>query len=72
MDVGAEGRRTRSHTRGLRSDPQEALASGAHVRLDLTQLPDESDHEFLPETGGALIYVTMVRLMLKRLAKGVE
>jgi transposase len=30
------------------------------------------DYEFLPETGEALIYVTMIRLMLKRLAKGVE
>jgi putative transposase len=28
------------------------------------------DYEFLPETGEALIYVTMIRLMLKRLAKG--
>ena len=27
------------------------------------------DYEFLPETGEALIYVTMIRLMLKRLAK---
>ena len=27
------------------------------------------DYESLPETGEALIYVTMVRLMLKRLAK---
>jgi putative transposase len=30
------------------------------------------DYEFLPETGEALIYVTMIRLMLKRLAKGVQ
>jgi putative transposase len=30
------------------------------------------DYEFLPETGEALIYVTMIRLMLKRLAKGGE
>jgi putative transposase len=30
------------------------------------------DYESLPETGEALIYVTMIRLMLKRLAKGVE
>jgi putative transposase len=30
------------------------------------------DYEFLPETGEALIYVTMIRLMLRRLAKGVE
>jgi putative transposase len=30
------------------------------------------DYELLPETGEALIYVTMIRLMLKRLAKGVE
>jgi transposase len=30
------------------------------------------DYEFLPETGEALIYVTMIRLMLKRLAKGVK
>ena len=30
------------------------------------------DYEFLPETGEALIYVTMIRLMLKRPAKGVE
>ena len=30
------------------------------------------DYEFLPETGEALIYVTMIRLMLKRLAKAVE
>jgi putative transposase len=30
------------------------------------------DYEFLPETGEALIYVTMIRLMLKRLARGVE
>jgi putative transposase len=30
------------------------------------------DYEFLPETGEALIYVTMIRLMLKRLAKGVD
>jgi transposase len=30
------------------------------------------DYEFLPETGEALIYVMMIRLMLKRLAKGVE
>ena len=30
------------------------------------------DYEFLPETGEALIYVTMICLMLKRLAKGVE
>ena len=26
-------------------------------------------YEFLPETGEALFYVTMIRLMLKRLAK---
>jgi len=30
------------------------------------------DYEFLPETGEALIYVTMIRLMLKRLAKGAQ
>ena len=30
------------------------------------------DYEFLPETSEALIYVTMIRLMLKRLAKGVK
>ena len=30
------------------------------------------DYEFLPETSEALIYVTMIRLMLNRLAKGVE
>ena len=30
------------------------------------------DYEFLPETGEALIYVTMIRLMLKRLAKGLQ
>ena len=30
------------------------------------------DYEFPPETGEALIYVTMLRLMLKRLAKGVQ
>jgi putative transposase len=30
------------------------------------------DYEFLPETGEALIYVTMIRLMLKRLAKEVQ
>ena len=30
------------------------------------------DYEFLPETSEALIYVTTIRLMLNRLAKGVE
>ena len=30
------------------------------------------DYEFLPETGEALIYVTMIRLMLKRLAEGAQ
>jgi transposase len=30
------------------------------------------DYEFLPETGEALIYVTMIRLMLRWLAKGVR
>jgi putative transposase len=30
------------------------------------------DYEFLPETGEALIYVTMIRLMLKRLARGLQ
>ena len=30
------------------------------------------DYEFLPETGEALIYVTMSRLILNRLAKGVQ
>ena len=29
------------------------------------------DYEFLPETGEALIYVTMIRLMLRRLTQGV-
>ncbi len=29
------------------------------------------DYEFLPETTETLIYVCMIRLMLKRLAKGV-
>jgi transposase len=30
------------------------------------------DYEFLTETGEALIYVTMIRLMLKRLAEGAQ
>jgi putative transposase len=30
------------------------------------------DYEFLPETGETLIYVKMIRLMLKRLVKGVQ
>jgi putative transposase len=30
------------------------------------------DYEFLLETGEALIYVMMLRLILKRLAKGVQ
>jgi putative transposase len=30
------------------------------------------DYEFLPETDEALIYVTMIRLMLKRLANGAQ
>jgi hypothetical protein len=30
------------------------------------------DYGFLPKTGEALIYVPMIRLMLNRLAKGVE
>ncbi len=29
------------------------------------------DHEYLPETGEALIRVCMIRLMLERLARGV-
>jgi hypothetical protein len=30
------------------------------------------DYEYLPETTEALIYVCTIRLMLKRLVKGVE
>jgi hypothetical protein len=30
------------------------------------------DYEFLAQTTEALIYVAMIRLMLKRLVKGVE
>ena len=59
------------YARGLRSDPQ-ALGSGTRVRPDPAQPPDESSYEFLPETGEALIYVTMILLMLERLAKGLQ
>src|SRR5215210_8431647 len=41
MGVGSQRRGARSYTCGLRSDPQ-ALGSGAHIRVDLSQPPDES------------------------------
>src|SRR5215208_1576901 len=41
MGVGSQRRGARSYTCGLRSDPQ-ALGRGAHIRVDLSQPPDES------------------------------
>src|SRR5215212_3219356 len=41
MGVGSQRRGARSYTCGLRSDPQ-ALGGGAHIRVDLSQPPDES------------------------------
>src|SRR5215207_10180525 len=40
MGVGSQRRGARSYTCGLRSDPQ-ALGRGAHIRVDLSQPPDE-------------------------------
>ena len=48
----------------------EALGDRAHDRVDLAQPEDElRDYEFLAQTTEALVYVAMIRLMVRRLAK---
>ncbi len=47
------------------------MGSGAHLRVVITRNRRMSrDYEFLAETTEALVYLSMIRLMLKRLAKG--
>ena len=67
MGVGSQ--RCGTHTGRLRSDPQALWVVERTFAWICRNRRMSRDYEFLAETTEALIYVCMIRLILKRLVK---
>jgi hypothetical protein len=67
LGKGARRSRATALSKGIHSLAEE-VGSGAELFVDEPE-PQDKDHERVPETGEALLYVAMSRLMVRRLAR---